>query len=55
MENSPEPLVLEDIAGQTAFVSDAMGWRDGGQWPRAVLLHGMQGTGKSTAAKVILR
>ena len=55
MENSTEPLVLEDIAGQTAFVSDAMGWRDGGQWPRAVLLHGMQGTGKSSAAKVILR
>ncbi len=55
MENSIEPLVLEDIAGQTAFVSDAMGWRDGGQWPRAVLLHGMQGTGKSSAAKVILR
>ncbi len=55
MENSTEPLTLEDIAGQTAFVSDAMGWRDGGAWPRAVLLHGMQGTGKSTAAKVILR
>lgn len=55
MENSTEPLTLEDIAGQTAFVSDAMGWRDGGKWPRAVLLHGMQGTGKSTAAKVLLR
>lgn len=55
MENSIVPLTLEDIAGQTAFVSDAMGWRDGGSWPRAVLLHGMQGTGKSTAAKVILR
>ena len=50
MENSTEPLTLEDIAGQTAFVSDAKGWRDGGSWPRAVLLHGMQGTGKSTAA-----
>ena len=55
MENSTEPLTLEDIAGQTAFVSDALGWRDGGKWPRAVLLHGMQGTGKSTAAKVLLR
>ena len=55
MENSTEPLTLEDIAGQTAFVSDAKGWRDGGSWPRAVLLHGMQGTGKSTAAKVMLR
>ena len=55
MENSTEPLTLEDIAGQTEFVSDAKGWRDGGSWPRAVLLHGMQGTGKSTAAKVMLR
>lgn len=55
MENSTEPLTLEGIAGQTAFVSDALGWRDGGKWPRAVLLHGMQGTGKSTAAKVMLR
>jgi replication factor C small subunit len=55
MENSTEPQTLEDIAGQTAFVSDAMGWRDSGSWPRAVLLHGMQGTGKSTAAKVMLR
>jgi len=55
MENSTEPQTLEDIAGQTAFVSDAMGWRNGGKWPRAVLLHGMQGTGKSTAAKVMLR
>jgi len=55
MENSTEPLTLEGIAGQTAFVSDALGWRDGGKWPRAVLLHGMQGTGKSSAAKVILR
>ena len=55
MENSTEPLTLEGIAGQTAFTSDAMGWRDGGKWPRAVLLHGMQGTGKSTAAKVMLR
>ena len=55
MENSTEPQTLEEIAGQTAFVSDAMDWRDGGKWPRAVLLHGMQGTGKSTAAKVMLR
>ena len=55
MENSNEPLILGDIAGQSAFVSDAKGWLSTDKWPRAVLLHGMQGTGKSTAAKVMLR
>lgn len=55
MENSIEPIVLEEIAGQSAFVSDAKGWRDGDNWPNAILLHGSPGTGKSTAAKVILR
>jgi len=55
MENSTEPLILGDIAGQHAFVSDAKGWHSTGKWPRAVLLHGMQGTGKSSAAKVMLR
>ena len=50
-----EPVIIEDIAGQSVFVSDAMSWRENVKWPRAVLLHGMQGTGKSTAAKVILR
>ena len=55
MENSVEPIVLEEIAGQSAFVSDAKGWRDGDNWPSAVLLYGRPGTGKSTAAKVMLR
>lgn len=55
MENSIEPIVLEEIAGQSAFVSDAKGWRDGDKWPNAILLHGRPGTGKSTAAKVMLR
>jgi len=55
MENSIEPIVLEEIAGQSAFVSDARGWRDGDKWPNAILLHGSPGTGKSTAAKVMLR
>ena len=55
MENSTEPLILGDIAGQSAFVSDAKGWLSTEKWPRAVLLHGSSGTGKSTAAKVMLR
>jgi len=55
MENSIEPIVLEEIAGQTAFTSDAIGWRNSGKWPNAILLHGRPGTGKSTAAKVMLR
>ena len=55
MENSTEPLILGDIAGQSAFVFDAKGWLSTEKWPRAVLLHGSSGTGKSTAAKVMLR
>ena len=43
MENSVEPIVLEEIAGQSAFVSDAKGWRDGDNWPSAVLLYGRPG------------
>jgi len=50
-----EPVVLEDIAGQAMFVKDAMGWRESGEWPSAILIHGPPGTGKSTAMRVIFR
>lgn len=49
------PTALDEIAGQTAFVSDAKGWKETGKWPDAILLYGPAGVGKTTSAEVIAR
>tara|TARA_R100001086_G_scaffold67898_2_gene31961 strand:- start:13653 stop:14597 length:945 start_codon:yes stop_codon:yes gene_type:complete len=46
---------IEDIAGQSAFKKDAIGWREDGKYPDAILLYGPPGTGKTTSAHVIAR
>ena len=46
---------IEDIAGQSAFKKDAIGWREDGKYPNAILLYGPPGTGKTTSAHVIAR
>ena len=50
-----EPQSLEELAGQSKFVSDAKSWRKSGEYPNAILLYGPPGTGKTTASRVIAR
>lgn len=50
-----EPLTLDEIAGQTAFVTEAKRWQEKGEYPPAVLVYGPPGVGKTTVGKVLAR
>ena len=50
-----EPLTLDEIAGQTAFVTEAKRWQEKGEYPAAVLVYGPPGVGKTTVGKVLAR
>jgi replication factor C small subunit len=50
-----EPTTLDEIAGQSAFVTEAKRWAEQGEYPPAVLVHGPPGVGKTTVGKVLAR
>lgn len=50
-----EPLTLDEVAGQTAFVTEAKRWQEKGEYPPAVLVYGPPGVGKTTVGKVLAR
>lgn len=50
-----EPSTLDEVAGQTAFVTEAKRWQEKGEYPPAVLVYGPPGVGKTTVGKVLAR
>ena len=50
-----EPLTLDEVAGQVAFVTEAKRWQEKGEYPPAVLVYGPPGVGKTTVGKVLAR
>lgn len=50
-----EPMTLDEVAGQTAFVADAKRWQEKGEYPAALLVYGPPGIGKTTVGKVLAR